>query len=210
MQSLVARGYNPAQAAALGGHVLQESGGNPAAINQGEDAHGLLQWRGDRWNKLQELAKVRGTSPNDPDVQLDFIRQEMAGPEAKSSAGFQSATDLDTASAALKPYVRFGDDSAGTRLNNARGLFAQAGMIPQAPSALPSTTAVPAAGGTPQPGAPAAAPADDGLGAQLAAIPKMLQAQQANQQYAPMPVMPDNLRARMAAIAAARQIGQPS
>lgn len=217
VQGLIARGYSPVQAAAIGGHALQESGGNPASVNSDEDAHGLLQWRKDRWENLQALAKARGTSPNDPDVQLDFIRQEMAGPEAKAGAAFAAAgDDLPAASAALKQYIRFGDNSDATRLNNAKGLLgmpgiANAGMLgSQATSAL-SNPALPAAGSTPQPGAPAAAPEDDSaFMASLANIPKMLQAQQANQQFAPAPVMPDNMRARMAAIAAARNSGTPT
>lgn len=211
VQGLIARGYSPVQAAALAGHALQESRGNPEAFNPKEDAHGILQWRNDRWDGLQALAKARGVAPTDPNVQLDFIRQEMNGPEAKSSAGFQSATDLPSASAALKPYIRFGDNSDATRLNNARGLLNApgVGMInPQTTPALPQPPASSVAGSTPQPGTPAAAPADDGnaaLMAQLANIPKMLQAQQQNQVFAPAAVAPDNMRARMAAIAAARQ-----
>lgn len=215
VQGLIARGYSPVHAAALAGHALQESGGNPTAFNPKEDAHGILQWRNDRWAGLQALAKARGTTPDDPQVQLDFIGQEMAGPEAKAGTAFRSTTDLPTASAALKKYIRFGDNSDEARLNNARGLLGapNVGMInPQATPALPQTPASSVAGSTLQPGTPAAAPADDGnaaLMAQLANIPKLLQAQQQNQVFAPAAAPPDNLRARMAAIAAARQ-GQAS
>lgn len=210
VQGLIARGYSPVHAAALAGHMLQESGGNSAAFNPKEDAHGLLQWRQDRWDNLQALAKARGTAPDDPQVQLDFIAHEMAGPEAKAGSAFRSTADLPSASAALKKYIRFGDNSDATRLNNARGLFSQAGMIPQASMGAPPVmgTPMPAAGiSTP----PAAAPADDtAFMASLANIPKMLQAQQQNQVFAPAVTPPDNMRARMAAIAAARQLGQPS
>lgn len=91
------------------------------------------------------------------------------------------------------------------RANAAKLLGMDAGMIPQA--SVPPAAPTAAAGASP----PAAAPADDSaFMVQLAAIPKMLQAQQANQQYAPAAPVVDNLRARMAAIAAARQMGQPS
>jgi hypothetical protein len=221
VQGLIARGYTPIQAAALGGHMLQESGGDPSNVNQKEDAHGLLQWRGDRWGNLQKMAKDRGLSPTDPNVQLDFIGHELGTSEASAGKAFYGAgDDLGAASSALKRYIRFGDNSDTTRLNNARGLLgmpgisAQAGMIgPQATSALPpSTAASPAAGSTPQPGAPAAAP-DDGNAAFMASlqnIPKLLQQQQANQSLAPAPVIPSNIQARIAAIAAARQLGQTS
>ena len=140
--------------AALAGHVLQESGGDPTNVNKAEDAHGLLQWRLDRWQNLQNFAKERGLSPTDPQVQLDFIGREMAGPEAKAGRGFMAAGDVQAASAALKPYIRFGDASAPTRLNNAVGLLRQyngdagpviAGAAPQDPVSPvdPTSTASP-------------------------------------------------------------------
>ena len=125
VQSLVQRGYTAPQAAALAGHFLQESGGNPAAVNPSEDAHGLMQWRGSRWQGLQDFAKSQGKDPTDPQVQLDYVGKEMSGPEAKSSAGFRSATDVASASAALKPVIRFGDDSAGKRLDQSMNLYNQ-------------------------------------------------------------------------------------
>lgn len=97
----------------------------------------------------------------------------------------------------------------GPHRDNAARLL---GMGPQA-APMGSVASAPAAGASAASAPADTAPADDGsaaLMAQLQNIPKMLQAQQANQQYAPAPVMPDNLRARMAAIAAARQLGQPS
>lgn len=204
VQGLIARGYSPVHAAALAGHALQESGGDPAAFNPKEDAHGILQWRGDRWAGLQALAKARGTAPDDPQVQLDFIGHEMAGPEAKAGSTFRATADLPSASAALKKYIRFGDNSDETRLNNARGLFAQAGMIPQA--SVPSVPSAPIAAAPTAAGVPAPAASDDtAFMAALANIPKMLQAQQQNQVFAAAPAPPDNMRARIAAIAAARQ-----
>lgn len=201
VQGLIARGYSPVHAAALAGHMLQESGGNPAAFNPKEDAHGILQWRGDRWAGLQALAKARGTTPDDPQVQLDYIGHEMAGPEAKAGAMFRSTADLPSASAALKKYIRFGDNSDEIRLNNARGLLGRPGL---ASAGMLS----PQSGATASPPMTPAGDADDAaFMTYLADIPKMLAAQQANQQFAPAPQMPDNLRARMAAIAAARQLG---
>src|SRR5258708_5491679 len=125
MRGLIERGLSPVQAAALAGHSMQESGGNPADVNPKEDAHGLLNWRLDRWQGLQDFAKARGLPATDPNAQMDFMVHELHGPEAKASAGFLAATDLPSASAALKPFIRFGDNSAGTRLANAQGILAQ-------------------------------------------------------------------------------------
>lgn len=148
VQGFIARGYSPHQAAALAGHALQESGGNPNDVNQGEGAHGLLQWRLDRWQGLQDFAKSQGKSPNDPNVQMDFVGKEMAGPESKSSQGFLNSGNVTDASAALKPYIRFGDNSGPTRTSNAVGLLAQyqnGGKMPQDTTdpADPTATAAP-------------------------------------------------------------------
>lgn len=117
--ALMQRGWSPVQAAALVGNMQQESNLNPQAFNAPEGAHGLLQWRLDRWNGLQNFAAARGTSPFDRDTQLDFINYEMNGPEARNAAAFRNAADLPAANAALKGYIRYGDNSQGTRLQYA-------------------------------------------------------------------------------------------
>ena len=125
VRALIDRGYQPHHAAALAGHFLQESGGNPSALNQKEGAFGLSQWRLDRRENLENFAKSQGKDPSDPNTQLDFIKVEMTGPEKKAGAAFLAAPDLPSASAALKPYIRFGDNSADVRLNNATSLYNQ-------------------------------------------------------------------------------------
>jgi len=118
--ALMQRGWAPHQAAALVGNMQQESNFNPGAINQGEGAHGLLQWRLDRWQNLQNFAASRGTSPFDRDTQLDYIGHEMKGPEARNASGFMAATDIPGANAALRRYIRYGDNSEGARLSFAQ------------------------------------------------------------------------------------------
>src|SRR5438045_5275027 len=98
-QGLLDRGYAPVQAAALAGNILQESGGDASRPNPQEGGLGLLQWRLDRLQGLQDFARARGTDATDPNTQLDWIGREMAGPEAKSSVGFLAATDLPAANA---------------------------------------------------------------------------------------------------------------
>lgn len=125
---LLSRGYDPVHAAALAGNIQQESGFDPANINAGENAHGLLQWRDpnnqpDRWSRLQDFARSRGTDPTDVNTQLDFIGQEFAGPEKKAGNAFLTATDLPSANDALRGYIRYGDDSGATRLGYANGIL---------------------------------------------------------------------------------------
>lgn len=185
VQGFIARGYTPAQAAALAGHALQESGGSGSAVNPNEDAHGILQFRGSRWQGLQDFAKVQGKNPTDPNLQMDYIKQEMNGPEAKSSAGFLAAPDVASASAALKPYIRFGDDSAPARLANANNLFTQlSGTAPAPVGALASAPSDPSA--APAAAVPTLSSQVGALGKTLAGTPpefdpiKPLQMPQAN------------------------------
>ncbi len=158
LKYLVSQGYQPVQAAALVGNMMQESGMNPQATNPKEGAFGLIQWRLDRLQKLQDFAKERGSTAADPQVQLDFIGREMGGPEAKAAAPFMAATDLPSANDALKKYIRYGDKSQEARLANAQGL-----LPPEPPPASPLAT-------EPMPVAPpAAAPMPMAAPAQAAA-----------------------------------------
>jgi hypothetical protein len=127
---LTARGLSPIHAAALVGNMQQESSFNPTQVNPKEDAHGLLQWRLDRWQALQDFAKARGTSPADRETQLDFIGHEMGGSERKAGSKFLAATDLPSANAALKSYIRYGDNSSDTRLSNAARVLGQPSQNP--------------------------------------------------------------------------------
>ena len=117
--NLLDRGFNIAQAAALVGNMIQESSLDPAKLTSGENAHGLVQWRLDRWPNLQKFAAARGTSPDDPNTQLDFMMHEMRGSEASKVRNFLVTDDVQSANAALHDYFRYGDDSEATRLANA-------------------------------------------------------------------------------------------
>jgi hypothetical protein len=127
---LLNRGYSAPQAAALTGNILQESGGDPTNVNAKEGAHGLLQWRQSRYQGLLDYANGRGTSPDDPNTQLDYIGVEMGGPEKRSAAGFQGANDVQSANSALKGYIRYGDNSQGTRLAYAQQFLPQGTATP--------------------------------------------------------------------------------
>lgn len=166
---LTDQGYAPHHAAALVGNMMQESSMNPNALNQGEGAYGLMQWRLDRRQGLEDFARAQGAAPNDPTTQLNYIRQEMGGPESKAGNAFLAAPDVASANAALKGYIRYGDDSQATRLSNANAVLGGA--------ALPGAAAGPAGGAPTAPAgilgaAPAAVPAGPvGLLAGLKATP---------------------------------------
>ncbi|WP_182085198.1 phage tail tape measure protein [Aureimonas sp. ME7] len=114
--------FNDAQSLALLGHMEQESSFDPKSFNAKEGAGGILQWRDNRLENLKRFAADRGMSWQDRKVQAAFVAHEMRNDpyEKRRSARFRAATTIPEASAALKDYVRFGDDSAGTRLANAQ------------------------------------------------------------------------------------------
>lgn len=125
------------QAAALAGNIQQESGFNPAAVNAAEEAFGLLQWRLDRRKALESLAAARGVPASDLGTQLDFIIQEMRGPEARNAAAFLAAADLPAANEALRRFIRYGDRSEDARLRYAQA-FLQGDAAPQAATPSPA------------------------------------------------------------------------
>lgn len=133
MQLLMARGLDPVHAAALTGHMVQESGLNPEAYNEKEGAYGLLQHRLDRLDALRKFASDRGAPTSDIGTQLDFALKEMSTTEKKAGDAFFAGKDLPSAHAALKRFIRYGDNSDAPRLGKAQELLGGGG------SAMPGT-----------------------------------------------------------------------
>jgi hypothetical protein len=154
-QGLIARGFNAAQAAALTGNMQQESNFSTGALNPGEGAFGLIQWRNERRDNLNNFAAAQGKSPTDLGTQLDFVKHEMATTEAANSRAFLAATDVASANHALHQYIRYGDNTEGTRLANAQavagGKFPAGGSVGSSSAAAPGA---PVAAQTPQTAAP--------------------------------------------------------
>ena len=154
-QGLIARGFNPAQAAALVGNMQVESGFSPNAYNAGEGAIGLIQWENERRANLNAFAASQGKPSNDLGVQLDFIKHEMGGSEAANSRAFLAATDVASANHALHQYIRYGSPTEGTRLANAQAVAS--GNFPAGGSTSSGSAAgagAPIAAQTPQTAAP--------------------------------------------------------
>lgn len=119
------------------------------------------------------------------------------------SPGRFNASDANNGGAPGTVMDKVTQQMAPHRANAARLLGV--GMLPSVPTVSRET--VPAGVIPAMQPASTPAPDDTALMAALANIPKMLQAQQQNQVFAPPVAPPDNMRARIAAIAAAR--GQP-
>lgn len=115
--------YSRMQASAIVGNLQHESGLVSNNMNKDEGAYGLMQWRGPRFEALQQFAGSQGKPWTDPGVQADFIAHEMQTTERKNVQGFLAAKTIDEASAALKPVIRYGDKSGPERTMHARNFF---------------------------------------------------------------------------------------
>lgn len=132
-------GLPPMQAAILAGNIQQESGFNTGSINPKEGAHGVLQWRLDRWDGLKNYAaNYPGGARDwrDPQVQANYLVKVDSQQPAQKAAWdqFLAAKDPATANAAMKKYIRYGDDTQGTRLQNGLALMGN-----PAPASYPPT-----------------------------------------------------------------------
>lgn len=75
---LTSGGLNPAAAAGVLGNFKQESNFNSDTRGGGDGgtAHGLGQWRQERWDNLRSYAAQRGADVNDPRLQTQFALDE--------------------------------------------------------------------------------------------------------------------------------------
>lgn len=151
------------------------------------------QSAGDQVVAAENFLRDRGVKPG---MRLPDIYSTINA----GSPGRYSASDANNGGAPGTVMDKVTQQMGPHRANAAKLLGV--GMVPSAPAVSRET---PTAGETPAMAPAAPAPDDTALMAALANIPKMLQAQQQNQVFAPAAVAPDNLRARIAAIAAARQ-----
>lgn len=68
---------------------------------------GLLQWTGSRRRALQQYAAQKGTSPTDPETQLDFTVRELHGSERGAYRAMLNAkTPGEAAAVAVNDYLR--------------------------------------------------------------------------------------------------------
>jgi TP901 family phage tail tape measure protein len=118
-------GFSHVQAAAILGHMMEESTLNTGAWNSKEGAGGLIQWRKDRLANLKAYAASKGLAVGDPRAQAGFIRHEMLGAEKRPGSRFLATTTLEEASAALKGYIRYGSKTAADRLGHGRNFERQ-------------------------------------------------------------------------------------
>lgn len=106
-QGLIARGIPEHIADGFVMNFEDESGLNPG-INEiapivpgSRGGFGLAQWTGPRRKSLEAYAASVGKPVSDMNVQLDFLMQELQGPEAAAWQEIAAAQDSGTAAAAI-------------------------------------------------------------------------------------------------------------
>jgi hypothetical protein len=91
---------------AIVGNLLQESLGDPSAENG--NAYGIAQWLGSRKKEL-----MKKENPESLMTQLDFMMEELKGPEKKAWNKLQEADTLEAKTKAFRThYERPGEDEA--------------------------------------------------------------------------------------------------
>jgi hypothetical protein len=109
----VGQGLSPVQAAGIVGNLQGESGQglNPNAVNPGDgrdgsDSIGIGQWNGTRAQALKDYAATKGVPWNDLNTQLEFLHQELKGPESAAYGRLQAAQTPEEAGQAMLAYER--------------------------------------------------------------------------------------------------------
>ena len=178
----VSQGLSPVQAAGIVGNLQGESGQrlNTSTINPGDgrdgtDSIGIAQWNSSRAQALKDYAASKGTPHTDLNTQLEFLHQELKGPEKAAYDKLLAAQTPEEATRAMLAFERPKDwNVPGSHPNRvqyaARALAAYGGGQPQpapaspvsAPSAPVSPPPMPAQQASAFPLAPAAQPQQAG------------------------------------------------
>lgn len=109
----VGQGLAPHQSAGIVGNLQGESGQdlNPAAINKGDgrdgsDSIGIAQWNGSRAQALKAYADSKGVPWTDLNTQLEFLHQELQGPEKAAYGRLTAAQTPEEAGNAMLAFER--------------------------------------------------------------------------------------------------------
>lgn len=131
-QGLIDRGLPSHVADAFVVNFKDESGLNPG-INEANPVvpgsrggFGLYQLTGPRRTAYESFAAQRGVDPSDVNAQLDFLKYELEGPEAKAAQSILSAPDTATAAQAIvNNFLRPAEDHRARRAASYAGLSGQ-------------------------------------------------------------------------------------
>ena len=147
---LIARGLPDHVADGFVMNFQDESGLNPG-INEASPlvpgsrgGFGLAQWTGPRRVALEKFAADRGVAPSDVNAQLDFLVQELQGPEAAAAQSIFGAQNAGEAGAAIvNNFLRPAEEHRNRRAQAYLG--GGGGGVPAALAAGPSSADITAA-----------------------------------------------------------------
>jgi hypothetical protein len=139
---LVSKGLNALQASAVVGNLMQESGPdlNPKALNSSSGAYGIAQWLGGRKTNLmkKDFYTQGATDPSkELQVQMDYLWEELQGPEKRSYEKLTTATTTDVKELAVifgEAFERYGSGEEGKRATYAEEVFKEFGGSSVGPS----------------------------------------------------------------------------
>lgn len=138
-------GLTDFQAAALAGNAIHESSLNTRASGDHGTAHGLFQWRKDRWQALQDYAKKTGRSPDDFNVQKEFAAMELESTESKALKKLKQTGNAADASRSINQYYERSADTLGSdmdlnRIRQTRAVMGEMGedYTPKPDTEIPS------------------------------------------------------------------------
>jgi hypothetical protein len=118
ISGMVARGWSPEAAAAMAGNVKGESDFDPSgATGDAGTAHGLVQWRGERFTALKKFAAESGRDWRDKEVQMDFLNKEYRGRFGNKAV---TETDMPTNEARGKRFEGYATNTFGARVSAGR------------------------------------------------------------------------------------------
>lgn len=146
---LIARGLPEHVADGFVMNFKDESGLNPG-INEASPlvpgsrgGFGLAQWTGPRRVALEKFAADRGVAPSDVNAQLDFLVQELQGPEAAAAQSIFGAKNAGEAGAAIvNNFLRPAEDH---RTRRSQAYLGGGGGVPAALASGPSSADITAA-----------------------------------------------------------------
>lgn len=157
---LIQKGYSPAAAAGIVGNLVQESGVNPV-VRPGDNgtAHGIAQWRGDRYSGLLDYARNQGVGADGLNVQLDYLDNELRNKYGSTFNKVMSAqTPGDAAAAFALGYERPKGAETGiaSNVDGWANRLAAANALTNAPAPAATSAPTQLSGASYQSAAPAA------------------------------------------------------
>ncbi|MFI5720911.1 phage tail tip lysozyme [Nocardia sp. NPDC051750] len=113
-------GFTPAQAAGIVANAKFESGFNVGATGDSGSAHGMFQWRFDRYAGLQEFASRPGEDIGNWETHIDYMVHEL-----RSGSSYQQAENIvngnpNDARAVAEGFDRHYERSSGHTINDRR------------------------------------------------------------------------------------------